>query len=134
MATLDTVAPYFEQLLENDDVRNNLERARTRAHQAYGATKRKGAKKAAGDARVRARVTGAAVAARDAVFAAKRGRERELRRQQRRTRLRRGLVLLVLAGGAAAAANESVRTQVLDLVGSSNGSTPSAPGAGAASV
>lgn len=107
MATLDTVAPYFEQLLEDDDVRNNLERARTRARQAYGATKRKGAKKAAGGARVRARVTG--VAARDAVFAAKRGRERELRRQQRRTRLRRGLVLLVLARGAAAADRSSKR-------------------------
>jgi hypothetical protein len=126
VAAIDTVAPYLEQLLENEDVRTNLRRARARAQQAYGTTKRKGAKKAAGDKRVRARVAQGAVAARDSVLAVKRGREQELRRQQRRTRLRRVLVLLLLAGGAAAAANESVRTQVLDFVGSSNGSTPPA--------
>jgi hypothetical protein len=126
VAAIDTVAPYLEQLLENEDVRTNLRRARARAQQAYGTTKRKGAKKAAGDKRVRARVAQSAVAARDAVLAIRRGREQELRRQQRRMRLRRVLVLLLLAGGAAAATNESVRTRVLDLVGGSNGSTPPA--------
>jgi len=130
VATLDTVAPYLEQLLENKDVRSNVERARTRARQAYGTTRRKGAKKAAADKRVRARVAQSAGAAREAVLAVTRGREQELRRQQRRTRLRRSLVLLLLAGGATAAANENVRRQVLDLVGVSNGAAPptGAPG------
>jgi hypothetical protein len=102
---MDTVAPYIEQLLENDDVRTNLKRARAGVHQAYGSTRRKGAKQAAGDRKVRARVAQSAVAARNALLAVKRGREKELRRRQRRTRMRRVLILLVLAGGATAAAN-----------------------------
>jgi hypothetical protein len=130
VATMDTVTPYLEQLLENDDVRTNLRRAGTRARQVYGTTKRKGAKKAAGDKRVRAYVAQGAGAAREAVLAVTRGREQELRRRQRRTRMRRVAFLLVVAGGVAAAANEGVRNQVLEMVGSSNGSGPSANGGG----
>lgn len=126
MAAIDTVGPYVEQLLDNDDVRENLARAAARAQQAYAGVRRMGASKAASDRRVRARIMQAAAATRDAALAVKRGREEQLRREQRRTRRRRLLVGLVLAGATVTAVDEKARTRILAAIGGNDASGPAA--------
>lgn len=82
MSTIDRVAPYVEQLLEDDDVQANLQRSVTRARQAYAAvTASKNAKKAVKDRRVRLRLTQSVAAARDAAIALRQGPEKQRRRR-----------------------------------------------------
>jgi hypothetical protein len=103
--SVDRLAPYLEQLLDNDDVRGNLGQSVRRARQAYGGVKgRRDAKSALGDRRVRQRLAQSAAAARDAVAGVKRGGEKELQKRARRRRRRGLLAAVVVAAGAAAAA------------------------------
>jgi hypothetical protein len=116
--SVDRLAPYLEQLLENDDVQGNLGRSVRRARQAYGGARRQGsAKGALGDSRVRQRLAQSAAAARDAVAGVKRGGEKELQKRARRRRRRGLLAAAVVAAGAAVALDGSVRARVLGLFG-----------------
>lgn len=124
---VDRVVPYLEQLLENDDVRGNLQQSVRRARQAYGGVKgQDNAKRALGDRRVQQRLVQSAASARDAIAGVKRGGEKELQKQARRRR-RRGLLLVGLVGaGAAVALNGSVRAKLVGLVGG-DGRGPDSP-------
>lgn len=114
MTALDRIAPYVEQVFENDNVQRNLERSVTRARQAYaGARGKKDAKKAIKDRRVRSRVKESVAAARNAAVAIRRGPEL----QQRARRRRRLLVVMVIAGAGSLAASEKVRTQIAGWLG-----------------
>jgi hypothetical protein len=124
MSTIDRVAPYVEQLLDNDNVQANLQRAATRARQAYGGAKgKKNKKKALTDNRVRQRLTQSVAAARDAVVALKRGRDEEARKQARRRQRRRALVLALAAGGAVVMSSRDARSRVLGRLGGVAGSS-----------
>ena len=57
MSSIDRVAPYVEQLLENRDVRADIQRAASKARQAYaGARGKKAKRKVLADKRIRRRV------------------------------------------------------------------------------
>jgi hypothetical protein len=103
----DRVGPYLEQLLDNDDVKDNVRRAVARAEQALGrANKRKSKKEALKDRGVRVRARQSLAAARDAIATIARGPEIERakeRRRQRRRRRTRLFGVAALAGGAFAA-------------------------------
>jgi hypothetical protein len=122
MAVIDRIGPYVDQLLENQDVQANLQRAAARARQAYGGVKgKKTKKKALSDNRVRRQLQQSVAAARDAAVAVKRGRE-EKESKERRRRRRRGRLLLgvaVVAAGALLALNEDVRNRMLGLLSGS---------------
>ena len=117
MSSIDRVAPYVEQLLENRDVRADIQRAASKARQAYaGARGKKAKRKVLADKRIRRRVGESVMAARDAVLDLQQARETELRKQRRRRRVRL-VVLGTLAGAAMVAANERVRTRLASQLG-----------------
>ncbi len=125
MNAIDRAGPYVDQLLHNDDVRADLERAVRRAGQAYGGAKAKqGPRRALGDRRVRSRAVQSAAALRDGVLAVQAGREKAQRETRRRHRRRWLALVLCVAGGAYLAVDESARTRLLtwaEATGSSPG-------------
>jgi hypothetical protein len=128
--SVDRLAPYLEQLLENDDVRGDLGRSVRRARQAYGGAKsQRDAKSALRDRRVQQRLAQSAASARDAVMGVKRGGEKELQKQARRRRRRGVLAAVVVAVGAAVALDGSLRARVLGLFGGGEAAAPAESGA-----
>jgi hypothetical protein len=126
MPAIDRAVPYVKQLLENDKVHSDLEDSLHRARQAYsGARGQKSTKSALSDSRVRRRVAQSVGSARDAVLAGKRGREKELRRQARRRRIRVLLLAGVAAGAAIAALNAGAPEKVLARLGNDPTTEPS---------
>lgn len=116
MAVTDRVAPYAEQLSDNQDAQASIERAVTRARQAYGAFNGKEtAKRALRDKRVRRRATQSAAAARDAVVSVVRGRVEEEAKAQRRRRARRLLTAAAVGTGGSLGLGVALRKQKLGL-------------------
>ncbi len=111
------VAPYVEQLLDDDKVRAHLRRAANASRQAYLRARGKEASKTLKDRKVQRRVQEAMQAAGDAV-------NRLARAPQKRKRARRGRALAVLAiggGGLALALNTEVRNKALALLAGEDG-------------
>jgi hypothetical protein len=114
MPTLQALQPYVEQLFEDSDVQKQLSRAAANFRGAGArAGRAKSKRKALQDPKLRQRLLGGARAGVAAGVAIKHGPQKQKRRS-------RGKWLLVLAGlgaGAYVAANESARTQLLELLG-----------------
>jgi hypothetical protein len=93
---IDTVAPYLSRLLSDDYVQDQVRELVTHLRQGATRAKRKGAKNAVSDKRVRRRLTAAAVAAGRAA--------RTLREPEppKRHPIRRTLGVAAVAGAAAA--------------------------------
>jgi len=120
MATLDSIAPYVEQLFDDRDVQKQLSRAATNLRGAGSRVRgAKSRKQALADRRLWRRLLEGGRAAVAAGAAIQRGPEK----QQRRSR--RGRLLLLAGLGAAAflAFNAEARERVLGLIGSSGTAT-----------
>ena len=114
MNVIDRAGPYVDQLLHNDDVRSDLQRAVSRAGQAYGGAKaKKSPKRALGDRKVRGRAVQSVAALRDGVLAVQAGRDKAQRQTRRRHRRRWLALLLLAAAGAYLAVDESARGRLL---------------------
>ena len=114
------VAPYVEQLLDDDKVRAHLCRAAEATRQAYLRARGKEASKTLKDRKVQRRVQEAMQAAGEAVNLLARA-------PQKRKRSRRGRALAGLAivgGGLALALNPEARNKALALVGGGDGGAP----------
>ena len=114
------VAPYVEQLLDDDKVRAHLRRAADATRQAYQRARGKEASKTLKDRKVQRRVQEAMQAAGEAVNLLARA-------PQKRKRARRGRALAGLAivgGGVAIALNPELRNKALALVGGGDGGAP----------
>lgn len=115
------VAPYVEQLLDDDQVRKQIRRAANATRQAFlRARGKKGASKTLKDRKVQRRVQEAMQAAGEAV-------NQLGRAPQKRKRSRRGRALAGLAiggGGLALALNSEVREKALALLGGEDGGAP----------
>ena len=125
------VAPYVEQVLEDDHVRKNLRRAVDASREAYGRARGKEASKALKDRRLQRRVQEAMDAAGEVVRAIARGPQR--RKRARRVRTLAGVA--IGGGGLALALNADARRKALALFGGADGGAPAttAPPEGAGS-
>ena len=115
------VAPYVEQLLDDDKVRQNSRRGVEAAREAYGrACSQKQASQALQDRKVQRRVQEAMQAAGEVVGRVARGPQ-----ERRRARRRRRLAAVALGGaGLALALNPGARNQALALLGSEEEAGP----------
>jgi hypothetical protein len=118
--TLDTIGPYVEQLLDDDEVRKHLSRASANLRGARArAGRAKNKKKAVSDGQVWSRLLATASAALDAAVAVRAAPEK------RKSHRGRWALLLGVAGVAAVAANAPARERVLALLRSDDkGSQP----------
>lgn len=114
------VAPYVEQLLDDDKVRNHLRRAAGAIRKAYLRARGKEASKTLKDRKVQRRVQDAMEAAGEAVN--RLGRAPQKRKRVRRGRALAGLV--VVGGGLALALNPEARNKALAFVGGEDGAAP----------
>lgn len=118
------VAPYVEQLLGDDKVRENIRRAAVSTRQAYGRARgTKRPSKTLKDRKVERRVQEAMQAAGEAV-------DRLARGPQKRKRARRGRALALLAiaaGGLALALNSELRKKALAPLAREDGGSPDTP-------
>ena len=108
------VAPYVEQLLEDEGVRENIRQAVDATRQAYGrARAKRRTSQALKDRKVQRRVRDAMQAAGEALTEIARGPQKRDRARRRRT-----LAALALAGGGLAVAlNPQARARALALLG-----------------
>ena len=114
------VAPYIEQLLDDDKVRAHLRRAADATRQAYQRARGKEASKTLKDRKVQRRVQEAMQAAGEAVNLLARAPQK--RKRARRGRALAGLV--IVGGGVAIALNPELRSKALALVGGEDGAAP----------
>jgi hypothetical protein len=115
MTTLETIRPYVEQLLDDDDVHKQLARATANLRGAKSrAGRAKSAKRALRDPTLRHRLLEGGRATVAAAVAIRQGPPK----QRRRRRGRRLLVLAGLGAGVFVAANPAARSRLLGLIGS----------------
>ena len=112
------LAPYVEQLLDDDKVRKNIRRAADATREAYGRARgKKEASKTLKDRKVQRRVQEAMQAAGEVANRLARGPQKP-----KRTRRGRALAGLAIgAGGLALALNSEVRQKALALLGGEDG-------------
>ena len=109
------LAPYLEQILEDDEVRDNIRRAAAASRDAYGRARGRKKEKAARDPTIQKRLLEAAEAARTALVAIRKGPQK----QQRRRRGRLFAALALAAGGAFLAVSTDARAKLLATFGGS---------------
>ena len=115
------VAPYVEQLLDDENVRENLRGAVQATRQAFGrARRKKRASQALKDRKVQRRVQEAMHAAGEVVSAI----TREPRRRKRTRRVRALAGLAIGGGGLALALNPDARRKALAFLGGEDGGAP----------
>ena len=116
------VAPYVEQLLDDDQVRKNIRRAVDAGREAYGRARGKEASKALKDRKVQRRVREAMQAVGEVLSGVARGPQK--RRRARRARTLAGVT--IGAGGLLLALNADARQTVLALLGGADRGGPAA--------
>jgi hypothetical protein len=114
MPAFQAIAPYVEQLFDDDDVQRQLSRAASNLRDARTrAGKAKSKRKALRDERLRQRLIAGARAGIAAGVAIQKGPEK----RKRRSRGKWLVVLVGIGGGAYLATNEAARGQLLGLLG-----------------
>jgi hypothetical protein len=122
--TASRLAPYLEQLLEDDKARQNLRRGADKLRDAYDRSQKRRVK-AARDQKLRGQVRSAATSLGAGATALAKGAQKPKKR--RGGLALKGLALAAVAGGVAIALNEELRSSVL------GSRSPGAEGSGAPS-
>lgn len=111
-STIDKVAPYVDRVMNDSDLQDRIRQTVKTGGKTAKRARSKGAKRGAGDAKLRNQAI-ATIATANGVLNA----IQEPPKKPKKRWLRRLLLLAVLAGGAYLATDESARNKVLDAVG-----------------